>query len=148
MISSTGDKGMKGGELRAAGSRSVNPIERREVVYDRIQLDQTSYWPVNEELPKKALEELASRCFTIEGSLEEEGVVVIGYPDSEPRIMDVPMLVKISDGTSRSAFLCYLQEIEYEARNNWEYFLRMARQVSLDDEMAEDLYGGEHGGTD
>ena len=117
-------------------------------MYERIQLDQTFYWPISEELPKKRLEELASRCFTIETSLQEEGVEVIGYPDSEPRIMDVRMLLKICDGMSQGEFLFHLQEIEDEARNNWDYFLRMARQVSLGDELAEDLFGGEDGITD
>ncbi len=117
-------------------------------MYDRIQLDQTIYWPINEELPKKALKELASRCFTIEASLEEEGVVVIGYPDSEPRIMDAPMLLKISDGMSQGEFLFYLQEIVDEATSDWDSFLRMARMFSLEDELSEDLHGGEHGVTD
>jgi hypothetical protein len=140
----------RGGELKdaAAGPRSVNPIERREVVYDRIQLDQTFYWPISEELPKKRLEELASRCFTIETSLQEEGVAVIGYPDSEPRIMDVRMLLKICDGMSQGEFLFRLQAIEDEARSDWPSFLRMARQVSLEDELSEDLNGGEDGITD
>ena len=117
-------------------------------MYDRIQLDQTFYWPISEELPKKRLEELASRCFTIETSLQEEGVAVIGYPDSEPRIMDVRMLLKICDGMSQGEFLFRLQAIEDEARSDWPSFLRMARQVSLDDEVSEDLFGGEDGITD
>jgi hypothetical protein len=117
-------------------------------VYDRIQLDQTNYGPINRELPKKSLEELASRCFTIEASLEEGGVVVSGYPDSEPRNMDVPMLVKISDGMSQGEFLFYLQEIEKEARIDWDYFLRMSRGLPLVDEFSEDLFGNESGVTD
>jgi hypothetical protein len=117
-------------------------------VYDRIRLDQTFYWPINEELPKKRLDELASRCFTIETRLEEEGVVVIGYPDSEPRIMDARMLLKTCDGMSQGEFFFHLQAIEDEARSDWYSFLRMARQLSLEDEPSEDLFGDEDGITD
>jgi hypothetical protein len=117
-------------------------------VYDRIRLDPTIYEPVNERLPKQSLEKVASRCFTIEVGLEEDGVLIIGYPDLESRNIEVPMLVKISDGISQGEFLFYLQEIEDEARNNWDYFLRMARQVSLEDELSEDLHGDEHEVTD
>ena len=117
-------------------------------MYDRVRLDQTFYWPINEELPKERLEELASRCFTIETSLQEEGVVVLGYPDSEPRIMDARMLLKICDGMSQGEFLFHLQAIEDEARSDWPSFLRMAHLVSLEDELSEDLNGGEDGITD
>jgi hypothetical protein len=50
----------KGGGLggAAAGSRSVNPIERRLVVYDRIRLDPTIYEPISERLRKQSLERL------------------------------------------------------------------------------------------
>jgi hypothetical protein len=113
-------------------------------VYDRIRLDPTIYEPVNERLPKQFLEKVASRCVTIEAGLEEDGVNIIGYPDLESRNIEVPMLVKISDGISQGEFLFYLQEIEDEARNNWDYFLRMARLVSLEDELSEDLHGDEH----
>lgn len=117
-------------------------------MYDRIRLDPTIYEPIDERQRKQSLEEIASRCLTIEAGLEEDGVNIIGYPDLESRNRVVPMLVKISDGTSQGEFLYYLQEIEDEARNNWDYFLRMARQVSLEDELAEDLYGGDHEVTD
>jgi hypothetical protein len=119
-------------------------MERREVVYDRIRLDPIIDESINENLPKQSLEEIASRCLTIEVSLEEDGVMIIGYPALEWRNIEVPMLVKISDGISQGEFLFYLQEIEDEARNNWDYFLRMARLVSLEDELSEDLHGDEH----
>lgn len=115
---------------------------------DRIRLDQTYYWPISEELPKERLETLASRCFTIETSLQEEGVEVIGYPDTEPRIMDARMLLKICDGMSQGEFFFHLQAIEDEARSDWPAFLRMASQVSLEDEFSEDLFGDEDGITD
>jgi hypothetical protein len=118
-------------------------------VYDRIiRLDQTFYWPINEELPKERLETLASRCFTIETSLQEEGVAVIGYPDSEPRIKDARMLLKICDGMSQGEFLFHLQAIGDEARSDWPSFLRMARLVPLEDEFSEDLPGDDHEVTD
>ena len=76
------DKKTKGGGHRgaAAGPRAVNPIERREVVYDRIRLDPTIYEPINEELRKQSLEEVASRCFTIEAGLEENGSTSSAIP--------------------------------------------------------------------
>jgi hypothetical protein len=118
-------------------------------VYDRIiRLDQTFYWPINEELPKERLEKLASRCFTIETSLQEEGVAVIGYPDSEPRIKDARMLLKICDGMGLGEFLFHLQAIGDEARSDWPSFLRMARLGSLEDELSEDLNGDDHEVTD
>jgi hypothetical protein len=117
-------------------------------VCDRIRLDQTFYWPINEELPKERLEELASRCFTIETSLQEKGVEVIGYPDSEPRIMDARMLLKICDGMSQGEFFFHLQAIGDEARSDWPAFLRMARILPLEDEPSEDLCGDDHEVTD
>jgi hypothetical protein len=140
----------KGGELKgaAAGPRKVNANERREVVYDRIRLDQTRYWPVNEELSKKALEELASRCFTIEVDLEEQGSIVYGYPDYEARIEHVRMLLKICDGMSQGEFLFLWQAIGDEAKRDWPSFLRMARLVPLEDEPSEDLHGDDHEVTD
>ena len=105
-------------------------------MYDRIRLDPKLYEPVNEELPKKALEALANRCFTIEPSLEEEGGLVIGYPDSDPRIMDVPMLVKISDGMSQGEFLHYWRMIGEEARSNWDEFqLTIDREIQLTESL-------------
>jgi hypothetical protein len=117
-------------------------------VYDRIRLDPKIYESINENLPKQSLEEIASRCLTIEVSLEEDGVNIIGYPDLEWRNIEVPMLVKISDGISQGEFLYLLQEIEDEARSNWDYFLRTARRSSLEDESSENLHGGEDGGMD
>jgi hypothetical protein len=114
----------------------------------RIRLDPTLYEPVDERRPDRSPEELAGRCVTIEADFSEEGIIVYGYPDYEARIRDVRMLLKICDGMSQGECLFYLQEIEDEARNNWDYFLRMARQVSLEDELAEDLYGGDHEVTD
>ncbi len=117
-------------------------------MYDRIRLDPAIYEPIDERQRKQSLEEVASRCLTIEAGLEEDGVNIIGYPDLESRNIEVPMLVKISDGISQGEFLYLLQEIEDEARSNWDYFLRTARRSSLEGELSEDLCGGEHGGTD
>ena len=117
-------------------------------MYDRIRLDPIIYEPVYERLPKQSLEEVASRCFTIEGSLEEEGVVVIGYPDSEPRIMDVPMLVKISDGMSQGEFLYYSRMIGEEARSNWEEFQLMIDNYVQQIESLDAEAGGELEDTD
>ena len=117
-------------------------------MYDRIRLDPTIYEPINERQQKQSLEEIVSRCLTIEASLEEDGVIIIGHPDLESRNREVPMLVKISDGMSQGEFLFYLQEIEDEARNNWDFFLRMARLVSLEDELSEDLHGDDDEVTD
>jgi hypothetical protein len=109
-------------------------------VNDRIRLDPTLYEPVDERRPDRSPEELAGRCVTIE--------TVYGYPDYEARIQDVRMLLKICDGMSQGEILFHLQAIEDEARSDWPSFLRMARQVSLEDELSEDLYGGEDGITD
>jgi hypothetical protein len=74
-------------------------------VYDRIRLDPTIYEPIDERQRKQSLEEIASRCLTIEAGLEEDGVNIIGYPDLEWRNGEVPMIVKISDGISQGEFL-------------------------------------------
>ena len=106
----------------------MNPREKREVVYDRIRLSDSGYEPTKEELLKKAAEGPVSHCFTIEASLDEEGVEVVGYPDSEMRDLDVPMLVKVCDGMSQGEFLFYWREIGEVARNNWGkllYHLRL-----------------------
>jgi hypothetical protein len=95
-------------------------------VSDRIKLS-TEHEPTKEELLRKAAEDPASRCFTIEASLDEEGVIVIGYPDFELRDLDVPMLVKVSDGMSQGEFLFYWREIGEVARNNWDKFLYYLR---------------------
>ena len=126
----------------------MNPSGRREVVYDRIRLDPTIYEPIDEELPKQFLEESASRCLTIEVSLEEDGVIIICYPDLESRNIDVPMLVKISDGMSLGEFLFYWRKIGEEARDNWDEFrLAIDRHIQLMESLdaADD---GEHGDTD
>lgn len=115
---------------------------------DRIRLDPTLYEPVDERRPDRSPEELAGRCVTIETDFSEEGIIVYGYPDYEASIQDVRMLLKICDGMSQGEFLFHLQAIEDEARSDWPSFLRMARQVSLEDELSEDLYGGEDGITD
>jgi hypothetical protein len=98
------------------------------VVYDRIRLDPTIYEPISERLRKQSLEEVASRCLTIEAGLEEDGVLIIGYPDLESRNIEVPMLVKISDGMSQGEFLYYWRMIGEEARSNWDEF-----QLMIDD---------------
>lgn len=115
---------------------------------DRIRLDPTLYEPVDERRPDRSPEELAGRCVTIETDFSEERIIVYGYPDYEARIQDVRMLLKICDGMSQGEILFHLQAIEDEARSDWPSFLRMARQVSLEDELSEDLYGGEDGITD
>jgi hypothetical protein len=132
----------------AAGSRSVNPIERREIVYDRIRLDPTIYEPVNERLPKQSLEKVASRCFTIEAGLEEDGVIIIGYPDLESRNIEVPMLVKISDGMSQGEFLHYWRIIGEEARSNWDEFQLMIDRYIQQIESLDAAAGVEHEETD
>jgi hypothetical protein len=76
------------------------------------------------------------------------GIIVYGYPDYEARNKDVPMVLKISDGMSQGEFLFYLQAIGDEARSDWPSFLRMARLIPLEDELSEDLHGGEDGITD
>ena len=117
-------------------------------MYDRIQLDPKLYELANEELPKKALEELANRCFTIEPSLEEEGGLVFGYPDSDPRIQDVRMLIKIPDGMRQGEFLYYWRMIGEEARSNWDEFqLTIERQIQLS-EYLDAADSGEYKDTD
>ena len=115
---------------------------------DRIKLDPTLYEQVGERRPDRSPEELAGRCVTIEADFSEEGIIVYGYPDYEARIKDVRMLLKICDGMSQGEFLFHLQAIEDEARSDWPSFLRMARQDYLEDELSEDLYGGDHEVTD
>jgi hypothetical protein len=117
-------------------------------VYDRIRLDPTIYEPTNERLPKQSLEEIASRCLTIEASLEEDGVLIIGYPDLESRNREVPMIVKISDGMSQGEFLYYWRMIGEEARSNWDEFrLMIDRHIQLIESL-EAAEGGEHQDTD
>jgi hypothetical protein len=126
----------------------MNSSERREVVYDRIRLDPTIYEPLSERLPKQSLEEVASRCLTIEASLEEDGVIIIGYPDLEWRNREVPMIVKISDGMSQGEFLYYWRMIGEEARNNWDEFHLMVDRYIQQLESLDAAAGGEHEDTD
>ena len=117
-------------------------------MYDRIRLDPTIYEPTNERLRKQSLEEVASRCFTIEAGLEEDGVNIIGYPDLESRNIEVPMLVKISDGISQGEFLYYWRMIGEEARSNWDEFqLTIDRQIQLT-EYLDAADRGEYEDTD
>ena len=117
-------------------------------MYERIRLDPKLYELANEELPKERLEELANRCFTIEPSLEEEGGLVFGYPDSDPRIQDVRMLVKIPDGMSQGEFLYYWRMIGEEARSNWDEFqLTIDREIQLTESL-DTADRGEHEDTD
>jgi hypothetical protein len=117
-------------------------------VYDRIRLDPTIYEPIDERLRKQSLEEIASRCFTIEVGLEEDGVLIIGYPDLESRNIEVPMLVKISDGISQGEFLYYWRMIGEEARSNWDEFqLMIDRHIQLTESL-DAVDGGEHEDTD
>jgi hypothetical protein len=116
-------------------------------VYDRIQLDPTIYEPIDERLQKQTLEEVASRCLTIEAGLEEDGVSIIGYPDLESRNIEVPMIVKISDGMSQGEFLYYWRMIGEEARNNWDEFQLMIDNYVQQIESLEAAAGGEHEDT-
>lgn len=116
-------------------------------MYDRIRLDPTIYEPINEELRKQSLEEVASRCFTIEAGLEENGVNIIGYPDLESRNIEVPMLVKISDGISQGEFLHYWRMIGEEARSNWDEFQLMMDNYVQQLESLDAAAGGEHEDT-
>ena len=113
---------------------------------DQIRLSDSGYEPTKEELLKKAAEGPVSRCFTIEASLEEEGIAVIGYPDSEMRDFDIPMLVKVPDGMSQGEFLFYWREIGQEARNNWDTFLLFSRWFCHPAEMPDNPGNHEHGG--
>jgi hypothetical protein len=126
----------------------MNTNERRAVVYDRIRLDPTLYEPVGERRPERSPEELAGRCFTIEADLEEEGIIVYGYPDYEARNKDVPMVLKISDGMSQGEFLFYLQAIEDEARSDWDDFQLMIDRHTQLTESLDGADGGEHEDTD
>jgi hypothetical protein len=117
-------------------------------VYDRIRLDPTIYEPINDRLRKQSLEEVASRCFTIEAGLEEDGVNIIGYPDLESRNREVPMIVKISDGMSQGEFLYYWRMIGEEARNNWDEFHLMIDRYIQQLESLDAAAGGEHEDTD
>ena len=113
---------------------------------DRIKLSDIGYAPTKEDLLKKVVEGPVSHCFTIEASLDEEGVAVIGYPDSEMRDLDGPMLVKVADGMTQGEFLFYWREIGEEARNNWDKFLWMSRLSTA--EAFDALDGSERGDTD
>jgi hypothetical protein len=117
-------------------------------VYDRIRLDPTIYEPISERLRKQSLEEVASRCLTIEAGLEEDGVNIIGYPDLESRNTEVPMLVKISDGMSQGEFLYYWRMIGEEARSNWDEFQLMIDDYVQQLESLEAEAGGELEDTD
>jgi hypothetical protein len=118
------------------------------VVYDRIRLDPTIYEPISEGLRKQSLEEVASRCLTIEAGLEEDGVNIIGYPDLESRNIEAPMLVKISDGMSQGEFLFYWRMIGEEARSNWDEFQLMIDRYIQQIESLDAAAGGEHEDTD
>ena len=117
-------------------------------MYDRIRLDPAIYEPIDERQRKQSLEEIASRCLTIEPSLEEDGVNIIGYPDLESRNREVPMLVKISDGMSQGEFLYYWRMIGEEARSNWEEFQLMIDNYVQQIESLDAEAGGEHEDTD
>jgi hypothetical protein len=117
-------------------------------VYDRIRLDPSIYEPINERLRKQSLEEVASRCLTIEAGLEENGVNIIGYPDLESRNREVPMLLKISDGMSQGEFLYYWRMIGEEARSNWDEFQLMIDNYVQQIESLDAAAGGEHKDTD
>jgi hypothetical protein len=108
-----------------------------EVVYDdRIRLDPAIYEPINERLRKQPLEEIANWCLTIEASLEEDGVLIIGYPALESHDREVPMIVKISDGMSQGEFLHYWRMIGEKARNNWdEFHLMIDRHIQLTESL-------------
>ena len=116
-------------------------------MYDRIRLDPAIYEPINENLPKQSLEEIASRCLTIEASLEEDGVIIIGYPDLESRNIEVPMIVKISDAMSQGEFLYYWRMIGEEARSNWEEFQLMIDNYVQQIESLDAAASGEHEDT-
>jgi hypothetical protein len=116
-------------------------------MYDRIRRDPTIYEPIDERQRKQPLEEIASRCLTIEAGLEEDGVNIIGYPDLESRNREVPMLLKISDGMSLGEFLFYLQEIGDEARSNWEEFQLMIDRYVQQIESLDAAAGGEQEDT-
>jgi hypothetical protein len=116
-------------------------------VYGRIRLDPTIYEPIDERQRKQPLEEIASRCLTIEAGLEEDGVNIIGYPDLESRNREVPMLVKISDGTSQGEFLCYWRMIGEKARSNWEEFQLMIDNYVQQIESLDAAAGGEQEDT-
>ena len=117
-------------------------------MYDRIRLDPTIYESTNKCLPKQSLEEIASWCLTIEASLEEDGVLIIGYPALESRDREVPMIVKISDGMSQGEFLHYWRMIGEKARNNWdEFHLMIDRHIQLTESL-DAVDGGEHEDTD
>ena len=115
---------------------------------DRIWLRDSNYEPTKEELLDKAAEVPISRCFTIEASLDEEGVAVIGYPDSELGDLDVPMRIKISDGMSQGDFLFYWRKIAEEARSNWATFSYYLRLYYSSDEPLDAPCGVYHGDTD
>ena len=117
-------------------------------MYDRIRLDPTIYEPVNKRLQEQSHEEVASRCFTIEAGLEEDGVIIIGYPDLESRNIEVPMLVKISDGMSQGEFLFFWRMIGEEARSNWDEFHLMIDRYIQQIESLDAAAGGEHEETD
>jgi hypothetical protein len=117
-------------------------------VYDRIRLDPTIYEPINERLPRQSVEEVASRCFTIEAGLEEDGVTIIGYPDLESRNREVPMIVKISEGMSQGEFLFFWRMIGEEARSNWDEFHLMIDNYIQQIESLDAAAGAEHEETD
>ena len=117
-------------------------------MYDRIRLDPAIYEPIDERQPKQSLEEIASRCLTIEAGLEEDGVNIIGYPDLESRNREVPMLIKISDGMSQGEFLYYWRMIGEEARSNWDEFQLMIDNYVQQLESLEAEAGGELEDTD
>ena len=116
-------------------------------MYDRIRLDPTIYEPIDERQRKQSLEEIASRCLTIEAGLEEDGVIIIGYPDLESRNREVPMLIKISDGMSQGEFLHYWRMIGEEARSNWDEFQLMIVSYVQQIESLDAAASGEHEDT-
>ena len=117
-------------------------------MYDRIRLDPAIYEPIDERQRKQSLEEVASRCLTIEAGLEEDGVNIIGYPDLESRNREVPMIVKISDGMSQGEFLFYWQAIGDEASSDWDAFQLMIDNYVQQIESLDAAAGGEHEETD
>ena len=66
-------------------------MERRLLCTDRIRLDRIIYEPTNERLPKQSLEEVASRCLTIEAGLEEDGIIIVGLSLQRLRNIEVPI---------------------------------------------------------
>ena len=99
----------------------------------KIRLGNSGHEPSNEErvqenlvkgaFLRKAAEKPIRHFFVIDvHGLFEDGLVIHGYADSEPRNSANPMRMTLTDGVTQGEFLYYLSELRKRAVNDWDGF--------------------------